>query len=390
VTAPRAPRAIALALAATVLAAGCGSAARSGHSAARVSPLAARPLLTTSLTTANGTWAVAVMGGSAASHNNFWQLFVREAGTSAWKLATPPGVADNGGLVVADPGGRSLVTAFLPSQYLTFTPLAVSQNDGHVWAAAGPLDAALADYPDALAAAPGSGSLLALLITGTAKLATPGYSHWATLVTQRALAATPAGRRCGLNALTAAAFTSSGAPMLAGTCGHPGIAGIFASQGGTWQAAGPSLPAELASQRVAVLRLTRTPTGTAALLAAGTGSATSLLAAWSAGNSGHWTLSPPVRLGGAKLTSTSFGPGGAVAIVVNGRHAETVTGPRASWQPLPPLPSGTATVTSDPAGGFSALAVQRTKVTVWQLIGGGASWRATQVLKVPIQFGSSG
>ena len=30
-------------------------------------------------------------GRSAASHNNFWQLFVRPAGTSTWRLATPPG-----------------------------------------------------------------------------------------------------------------------------------------------------------------------------------------------------------------------------------------------------------------------------------------------------------
>jgi hypothetical protein len=44
------------------------------------------------------------MGGSAAEHNNFWQLFVRPAATGKWRLATPPGVASNGGLVVASPG----------------------------------------------------------------------------------------------------------------------------------------------------------------------------------------------------------------------------------------------------------------------------------------------
>jgi hypothetical protein len=330
------------------------------------------------------------MGGPAGSHNNFWQLFVRQAGTSAWKLATPAGVADNGGLVVAGTDGRSLITAFLPSQLLTFTPLAVSQNGGQAWAAAGPLNAPLADDPDALAAAPASGRLLALLTTGTAKLAMPGYTHWATLITRRALAATAAGRHCGLNSITAAAFTSSGAPMLAGRCSHPGRAGIFASQGGTWQAAGPSLPAKLASQRVAVLRLTSTPAGTAALLEAGAGPATTLLAAWSAGSSGHWILSPPVKLGGQKLISTSFGPGGAATIVFNGKRAETVTGPGASWQALPPLPAGTATVTSGPAGGISALAVHRAKLTVWSLTSGATSWHEAQILKVPIQFGSSG
>lgn len=112
----------ALALAATVLAAGCDSAAGSGQSAARAGPPRGPALLATSLTTGTGTWAVAVMGGSAASHNNFWQLFVRPAGTTRWKLATPPGVADNGGLVMAYAGGRSLIAAFRPSQYLTYTP----------------------------------------------------------------------------------------------------------------------------------------------------------------------------------------------------------------------------------------------------------------------------
>jgi hypothetical protein len=59
--------------------------------------------------------------GSAASHNNFWQLFVCPAGCGRWRLATPPGVPGNGGLVVAGGSGQSVVTAFRPSQYLTFT-----------------------------------------------------------------------------------------------------------------------------------------------------------------------------------------------------------------------------------------------------------------------------
>ena len=92
-----------LLLAATMLAAGCGSAA--GQATAPARPTAP-PSLATSLATATGTWAVAVMGGSAASHNNFWQLFVRPDGTSTWRLATPPGVASNGGLVLTGLRGR--------------------------------------------------------------------------------------------------------------------------------------------------------------------------------------------------------------------------------------------------------------------------------------------
>jgi len=381
-----------LALAASILAAGCGSAARTGSGAPGHSPPTAPALLATSLTTAAGTWAVAVMGGSAASHNHFWQLFVRPAGTSRWKLVTPPGVADNGGLVLADAGGRSLITAFRPSQYLTFTPLSVTRDSGRAWAVAGPLDAALADSPDALAASPGTQRLLAVLTTGTAKLADPGYSRWTTLVTRRALAATPAGRRCGLTSLTAATFTASGEPMLAGSCSRPGTAGIFASQGGAWRSAGPALPTRLAGQRITVLRLTRTATGLAALLEAGASPTASLVAAWSSstGTGRHWRLSPPVRLGDAELTSGSFGPSGSAAIILNGQHAQAIAGPAGRWLSLPALPSGTATLTPGASGGYSALGVHRARLSIWQLGPGSGAWQNTQTIKVPIQFGSSG
>jgi hypothetical protein len=330
------------------------------------------------------------MGGSAASHNNFWQLFVRPAGSSEWKLVTPPGVADNGGLVTADTGGQSLITGIRPSQDLTYTPLATTRNGGQAWSPAGPLDAALANAPDALAAAPGTGRLLALLTDATVKAAAPGYTRWTTLASQRSLATTPAGRRCGLTALTAGTFTPSGTPLLAGRCNRPGTAGIFAARNGTWQAAGPPLPAVLDHQHTTVLRLTRTSGGDVALLEAGTGPNVTLFAAWSAGNGGHWALSPVVRLHGAELTSASFGPSGAAALVLTGNRAETITGPRAAWRSLPALPAGTATLAPGPSGGFDALAVHRTRLTIWQLGPGTTAWQATQAMNVAVQFGSSG
>jgi hypothetical protein len=386
---PRHLTAAVLALAAALLATGCASAAP----AAQQSPTQAtppRPALSTALVTTAGTWAVAVLGGSAAQHNNFWQLFVRPAGSTRWKLATPPGVADNGGLVLADAGGQSLITGFRPSQYLAFTPLALTHDGGQAWSSGNPLDAALAGVPDALAAAPGSGRLLALLASGTVKLAAPPYTRWATLATQRSLTVTPADRHCGLRDLTAAAFTPSGIPLLAGGCSHPGTVGIFAAKGGTWQAAGPQLPATLAHQPITVLRLTRTAGTTEALLAAGTGPAASFLAAWSADNTSHWTLSPAFRLNGPAVTATSFGPAGTAAIMLNGNHAATITSTATSWRTLPALPAGTATLAPGPAGEIDALAVHRTKLTIWQLAPGSPAWNATQTITVPIQFGSSG
>jgi hypothetical protein len=232
--------------------------------------------------------------------------------------------------------------------------------------------------------------LLAVLTTGTVKAAAPGYTHWATLTTRRSVAATLAGRRCGLASLTAATFAATGTALLAGRCDLPGTVGIFAASNGTWQAAGPALPAPLNDQATTVLRLTRTSTGNVALLQTGTGPVASLLAAWSADNSGHWTLSPPVRLHGARLASASFGSGGAAALVLTGNRAETITGPGAAWRALPALPPGTATLTPGTQGRFDALAVHRTRLTVWQLGPGTADWRATQAVNVPVQFGSSG
>jgi hypothetical protein len=386
--AARPAAALALALAVAALLAGCGSPGPSAPGPAPEAAPGGAPFLATSTVTAAGTWAVAVMGGPVAEENNFWQLFVRPAGSSTWKLVTPPGTPDNGGLVLAGASG-SLITGFRPSQYLTFTPLTITRNAGQAWSSAGPLDGALADVPDALAVAPATGNLLALLTDGAVDLAGPGYASWTILVTQRSLAATVSGRRCGLQNLTAAAFASPGTPMLAGTCSHPGTAGIFASTGGTWHAAGPPLPAALASQPVQVLRLTGTARGTAALLAAGTGPAATLLAAWSTDGGGHWALSPPLRLNGAALSSASFGPGDTAAIVLNGNRGETVAGPGAGWRALPALPPGTATLASGPAGEFEALAAGRTTMTVWQLAPRSTAWAKAQAISVPIQFGSS-
>jgi hypothetical protein len=381
---PRTRRANLL-LAVAVLAAGCGSAATGGGSPA--SP-ARPPSLATSLATASGTWAVAVLGGSAASHNNFWQLFVRPAATGKWRLATPPGVASNGGLVLASPGAGTVVAAFRPSQNLTSSPLAISRDNGTTWAPA-ILDASLADVPDALAAGPG-GRLLALLTNGQAELSGPGATAWKKLATRHALASSPAGRRCGLGSLTAAAFSPSGAPELAGTCAHHGTAGIFTYAGGTWRLAGPALPAAYAHQAISVLRLTTSAVGTTvALLAAGASPTARVLAAWSTGGA-RWTLSPPLPLHGAKLTSASFGPGGPMAVVLGGDHGQVIAGPASGWRSLPALPPGTATLAPDATGGWDALAVHRTRLAIWHAGPGTRQWASTQTIQVPIQFGSSG
>ncbi len=375
-----------LVLAATMLAAGCGSAVSPAAAPARP---ATPPSLATSLATATGTWAVAVMGGSAASHNNFWQLFVRPAGASTWRLATPPGVASNGGLVLTGLASGSVLAGFRPSQDLAYSPLATTKDNGKAWSP-GLLDAGLADVPDALAADPASGRLLGLLTNGTTDISGTGGTRWTRLVTRQALAMSSAGSRCQLDSVTAAAFSPSGQPMLGAGCSHPGIAGIFTQTGRTWQLTGLALPAAYAHRAITVLQLSTTGHITTALLGAGTGRAERLLAGWSADGGTHWSLSPPLPLNGATLTSASSGSGSSLAITLSHRRAAAITSAPGPWRQLPVLPPGTATLAWAPSGGWDALAVHRTQLTIWQAVRGTHAWASAQVIKVPIPFGSSG
>jgi hypothetical protein len=382
-------RALASAGSLAALLAGCGSsAAPAGHAPAAQAPPGGSSFLDTSAAVGQATWAVAVMGGSIASEDNFWQLFVRPAGGSRWQIATPPGVADNGGLVLAGETALHLVSGFRPSQYLTFTPLTQTQDGGQKWTSAAPLRGALADTPDALAVSPAAGQLLALLTTGTAKVAAPGLAGWHTIATLRQLAGTAAGKRCGLQALTAAAYTPAGEILLAGNCHVPGLAAIFGYAGGTWQPIGPRLPDSLSREHVTIRRLTRTASGTEALLQAGPAASPELYVGRLTAGS-RWTLSAPFSLD-AGLASASFGPAGDAAIITTRGTGAVQAGPAGGWQELPRLPPGAATLAPGADGEIDALAVKRATLTVWRLASGGTSWQQAQVIRVPIQYGSSG
>jgi hypothetical protein len=359
-----------------VAAAGCGSqAATVAGPVTRVSSVS----LASSLVTAQGTWAIAEMGGSASEEDNFWQVFVRPAGAGNWSLATPPGVASNGGLVAAAgpaSGARptSLVIGFRPSQSLVFSPLATTTNVGKDWSPS-ILNGTLANVPDALGIGP-SGQGLALLANGSIETSEDASGGtWTRLTTVAAIAASAPGRSCGLTGVAATSFGSNGAKFVAGSCARRGVAGVFTDTNGTWQADGPVLPAGYADAPVRVVRLS----GSTALLTAGT----SLFAAWCDG--GHWTVSAPVADAGQPLAS-GFGTGGSAWALLGGGRAETISGPGGAWQALPKMPAGTAVLA--PGSTFEALAVSGATATIWRLSAG--AWTRVQVIKVPIQSGSSG
>jgi hypothetical protein len=378
-------------------AAACGTVtSRGGQRAAPPPP----PGLATSLDTTGATWAVAVLGGSAARHDNFWQLFARPAKSAAWRLVTPPGVASNGGLVLAglpgsdgQPGpdgqaGRSVIAGFLASQSLAFSPLATTRDDGASWRAS-VLDARLADVPDALAAAPGGGRLLALLASGGIQQAGPDAAAWSPLTSMHALAATSAGHRCEPAAVAAVAFSPSGDPLLAATCSRPGVVGIFSYAAGTWRPAGPPLPSSEVGQRVQVLRLARTAAGEAALLAARSGRSAGLLAGWSR-DGRRWTVSGPFGLGATAVRASGFAASGSAWVLLANGQADVIAARGAAWRQLPRPPRRTAALAFGPAGSVDALAADGSQLTVWRLGRGSTSWRQVQVLHVPLAYGSSG
>ncbi|HUN31089.1 MAG TPA: hypothetical protein VMU95_03645 [Trebonia sp.] len=371
-----------------LIAAGCGSrpsqtsaTSRPSQAAAATSPLA------TSLTEADRAWAVVVMGGSASQENDFWQLFALPRGSSLWSLATPPAVADNGGLVAAADAGSDgrLAVAFRPSQDLTFSPLASTTGNALAWTP-GLLDASIAAVPDALASR--GPTMLALLTDGAIDQSATSGATWTTLASPDAIASSPAGARCQATALTAVSLTASGTPLAAAACARAGSSGIFAYSRAGWQAAGPAISGPLTSQPTRVLRLTSTSAGNTAVLAAGTGRQARLYAAWTAAGS-RWSLSPAFPVGGAQVRASGTGAGGLAWVMLSDGHALTISGPGGSWRVLPALPAGTAALAGLPGGRIDALAVAGGKLTVYRLASPRAIWAKTQVIKVPIQYGSS-
>jgi hypothetical protein len=349
--------------------AGCGSQAATVITSQ--APAAETVPLATSLATVQGVWAIVPMG-EGTDTGRFWQLFVRPAGPAAtWSLATPPAVADNGGLVAAGTPS-SLLIGFRPSQGLAFSPLATSTDTGKNWAPS-VLPAVLADVPDALSLAP-AGTGLALLADGTVETSSSAGT-WSRLTTEPALAASAAGRRCGLTGVSAMSFSQNGLKVVAGSCSRPDVAGVFTETASEWQLIGPNLGI---TGSVQVLRLA----GSAALLRGGT----SLYAAWYAG--GRWTVSPPLA-GVGQVDASGFGAGGSAWVLPGTGRPEVISGPGGTWQALPAAPAGTAVLApGTPVAALSVSGAGGTALTVWRLSAG--FWAKDQVIDVPIGAGSSG
>jgi hypothetical protein len=284
----------------------------------------------------------------------------------------------------------AVLAGFGPSQYLRFSPVARTADQGTSWQA-GVLPAGLSLVPDGLTQ--GGGASLALLRTGGGRVvtSTADLSAWTSVTTASALRRQSGLTACRLRSLTAVSLAANGNALVGGFCARGGRAGLFAPSSEGWMSVGPGIPG-VSSGPTEVVRLDQTAAGASALVVAGSGAGTRLYAMWSANGLGRWTVSAGLPFGGASLLST--GVTGAGGFAVSTRHGNAV--PTASvlaptgsqWKTLPQLPSGTTSVTAGPAGSYDALVPVQSKLSVYELENNG--WSRVQTLRVNIPYGSSG
>jgi hypothetical protein len=318
--------------------------------------------------------------------NTFWEVFTLPSGGQQWAEHTPPDVADNGGLVVA-PTSTGVVVGFRGSDLLSFSPLATTTDGGRTYAP-GLLSGGLANVPDALTVGP-HGEAAALTATQVLTSAA-SLSGWQPLATIAAIKASPAGRACGVEQITAVATTATGT-LLGLACSVPGVVGLLQHAGSAFVSAGVTLPAADPKASVVVLRVVQDNERVAVLLGIRNGSTTSYVAAWN-GTAGSpaWTMSPPLKATGA-LSSTSVSPDGGFAVLTKASSgalsAAHLAEGGSSWTTLPSPPSGTATL-SVSSSRIDALAVDSATFTDYRLTGG--QWVKAQTVEVAIPYGSSG
>jgi hypothetical protein len=76
-------------------------------------------------------------------------------------------------------------------------------------------------------------------------------------------------------------------------------------------------------------------------------------------------------------------------LLTNGSGA-TIAGPSGAWRQTPTVPAAPSeTLALPPTGQVDALTAAGGTLTVWQLDRSGGAWTRAQIVKVPIQYGSS-
>ena len=361
------------------------------------------PPVPSSTTTPALATAVLAMGQLSDPTNTFYELLDRPSGASGWTLATPPGVADNGGLVVGPAVTGAVTAGFLPAADLTFSVLASRAAGSTQWTPSD-VPGTLAAEPDALATGPSGQTAAVLSSDGTpVEAQAPGGTTWHRVVTATDLTGSQGG--CRVTRITSVVVTTSGLPYVGTRCAGPGV-GIFApaeasaavapdlvTPAGGWVRVGPTLGASGVSAAT-VLRLQADGTGIAGLVE-GTGTGrSSIVGVWGATGSGIVQSSPLTVPSGWSVRATATGGAGGQGLAVllgsassGGLRLTGVAGPGQPWVPYATPPAGTTAVAlvGDEADAFVPAG---STLHVWSAAGTGP-WHQMDRLTVPIQYGSS-
>jgi hypothetical protein len=345
----------------------------------------------TSLQADQESWANLAMGELGHLDNTFWETFHLAGPADRWSLVTPPGVADNGGIVAttAPAATAFFVAGFETSQDLGFSPLASSTTGAH-WAPA-ILPRALARVPDALAE-DDRGDVLALLAEGhgTVLESHGALASWHTLVSASSLARASATSSCGVSRITAVAYTTTGMPIVGTACARSGQLGLFADGPDGWRDVASDFGRGFGG-RSELLRLSSASGRLVALVAETRRATTALVAGWSS-SSGDWSSSGSLVLGNGEQVVASATSPTALAVLLRRSGTERVvvtSGDAHSWSTLPAVPRGPVSIALD-RGRVDAFVVVGSKLSDYVLQAREARWRRAQVIEVPIQYSSSG
>ena len=347
-------------------------------------------------------WAIVPFGDSAAPS---WQLFALGGPQASWSRVTPPGVADEGGLVGSFlPTGA--VVGIEASGLLAFSPVATTHDGGLEWSP-GILPTELAPVPDALAATGGGGILALLGQSGSTIVESGDNAVTTSVLTSRLAVAAAAGGSCDLTALTAVAYGPAGQPMVGGRCYGSARVGIFEQVGTGWELVGPLLPAAAVAGGITTRRGSSATGGAAsaqslisevlqlssdagqlvALIESVARDGTATVLRLSRSASGSWSSSPAYDVAPSeRLMATGVAPDGSSFVVMSHSGgsvtADVLGAAGSSWNELPALPAGTATLVLEVAGTTESLAVEGATLTV-SVLGRSGAWSAVQVIRVP-------
>jgi hypothetical protein len=365
-------------------------------------PLQGPPVPSSTTTPALAT-SVLAMGQLSDPANTFYELLDRPSGASGWALATPPGIADNGGLVVGPSSTGAVTAGFLPAADLTFSVLAARAAGSTQWTP-GDVPGTLAAEPDAVATGPAGQRAAVLSGAGTPVEAQgPGGTSWHRLVAATDLTGAHGG--CRVTRVTSVAVVASGVPYVGTRCTGAQV-GIFLpseasvaagpdldAPAGGWSRVGPTLGASGVSATT-VLRLQAQGTGIAGL-AEGSGSGrSSIVGVWGASGTGITASSPLTVPSGWAVRSTATGGAGGQGLAVllgatgtGSLRLMGVAGPGRPWVPYATPPAGTTSVAlvGDEVDAFVPAG---STLHVWAATGAG-TWHQVARLTVPIQYGSS-